>query len=66
MLIGQWMILVAVFLILTTVKRPVWLGGPRRRYTADDTSNAMLSRASRRSLAGYIAFGGALFWLLGL
>ena len=66
MLFGQWLVLLSVVVVLTTIKQPAWLGGPRRRYTSDDTANAILSRASRRSLAGYLAFGGSLMWLLGL
>jgi len=63
---GNWLILLGVILAITTIKRPSWLGGPTRRYTSEDTANAMLTRASRRSLAGYLIFGGVMMALVGI
>ncbi len=63
---SYYLFIASVVLVVSTVKRPQCLGGPARRYTSDDTANAMLSRASRRSLAGYLVFGGAMMWLVGL
>lgn len=66
MSISAWLFAVGAVLIVSTIKRPVWLGGPERRYMSEDSATAILGRASRRSLAGYLMLGGGLFWLVGL
>lgn len=65
MKIGTLLFLIGVLLLLSTMKQPTWLGGPKRRYTADDTATAMLRRSSRRSLGMYLAGIGAIFWSFG-
>ena len=65
MKIGIALFFLGVLIFLSTLKRPKWLGGPERRYTADDTANAMLRRSSRRSLGMYLAGIGAIFWSFG-
>tara|TARA_B100001113_G_C20852735_1_gene510364 strand:- start:101 stop:301 length:201 start_codon:yes stop_codon:yes gene_type:complete len=64
--ISAWLFAVGGVLIISTFKRPTWLGGPERRYMSEDSANAIIGRASRRSLAGYLILGGGLFWLVGL
>ena len=66
MLIAYWMFIAGALLIVTTIKPPVWLGGPERRYMSDDNTNAVLNRASRRSLAGYLILAGGIFWIVGM
>lgn len=66
MSISGWMLAAGGVLIVSTFKRPSWLGGPERRYMSEDSATAILGRASRRSLAGYLMLGGGLFWLVGL
>ena len=63
---GYYLILAGIIIAISTLKRPTWLGGRARRYTSDDTANAMLGRASRRSLAGYLIFAGTMMALLGI
>ena len=65
MKIGIALFFLGVLLIVSTLKTPTWLGGPERRYTSDDTANAMLRRSSRRSLGMYLAAIGAMFWSFG-
>jgi hypothetical protein len=60
------MMIAGLALMISTRKRPEWLGGPRRRFAADETANAMSQRASRQSLGTYLIFAGAIFWLVGL
>ncbi|MEM7099025.1 MAG: hypothetical protein AAF541_12260 [Pseudomonadota bacterium] len=62
MKIGIFLFFLGLVLFISTLKRPTWLGGPKRRYTSDDTVNAMLRRSSRRSLGMYLAGIGAIFW----
>ena len=61
MLVGKILIVVSVLLFVSTLKRPVFLGGPVRRYTSDDSAQAMLRRASRRSLSLWMMLGGVIF-----
>lgn len=61
---GEYLILAGVLIALSTVKRPVFLGGQKRRISSDDTAVAMLNRASVRSLGGYLIFGGTMMWLV--
>lgn len=63
---GQMLILAGAALFAVTLKRPVWLGGRARRYTADETPNAMASRASLRSLGCYLVYAGLPLWAFGL
>jgi len=60
------MIGIGMLLIISTIKRPTWLGGQRRRYDADDTAHAMLKRSSRTSLGSYLVLAGVVFWITGL
>ena len=53
-------------LALSTLKLPMFFGGSKRRYASDDTVNAMLQRASVRSLGGWLIFGGTMMWLVGI
>lgn len=65
MKIGILLVCLGVLMFVSTFKRPVWLGGPERRYTSDDTATAMLKRSSRRSMGMYLAGIGAIFWSFG-
>ena len=65
MTIGVMLFTIGVLLFVSTIKRPVWLGGPVRRHTSDDTAAAMLKRSTRRSLGMYLAGIGAIFWSFG-
>lgn len=65
MKIGIFLFVLGILLFASTLKRPTWLGGPKRRYAVDDTANAMLKRSSRRSLGMYLAGIGAIFWSFG-
>ncbi|MEQ8484638.1 MAG: hypothetical protein RIB46_09765 [Pseudomonadales bacterium] len=60
------MMLASVFLMVSTIRRPTWLGGQKRRYMADDSADAEMGRASRRSLGMYLIGGGVAFWLVRL
>ena len=66
MSISSWMFAAGAVLIVSTIKRPTWLGGPERRYMSEDSATAIIGRASRRSLAGYLILGGGMFWMVGL
>jgi len=66
LLYGQYLIITGALLVVSTIKRPEFLGGQKHRYTSDDTTNAMLARASRRSLAGWLVFAGVMMWLVGI
>lgn len=65
MLVGQWLVLIGIVLILWTVKRPVWLGGPERRYTSEETTHAAVARAQKRTIGLWLIIGGAFAALLG-
>ena len=49
MLVGYWFVIAGAVLFLSTLKRPTWLGGNERRYTADDTTYAATARAQKRT-----------------
>ena len=53
-------------LLLSTLKRPMWLGGPRHRPFADDTTLAAIAHASRRSLSLWLLLIGGIFWGSGI
>ena len=65
MKIGIVLVIVGVVLFISTLKRPTWLGGPKRRYDSDSTVNEMLRRSSRRSMGMYLTGIGAIFWSFG-
>ncbi len=63
---GHWLLLGGALLILSTMKLPTWLGGPSRRYDADDMPTALMNRAIRQRLGMYIIYAGAYFWVFGI
>ena len=65
MKIGILLFFLGSILFVSTLKRPTWLGGPAKRYAADDTAAAMLKRSSRRSMGMYLAGIGVIFWSFG-
>lgn len=66
MSISTWFFAGAILLIVSTFKRPTWLGGPLRRNTSDDSATAEFGRGSRRSLGGYLIIISAVFWMVGM
>ena len=66
MLYGEILVFAGLFIAISTFKGPAFLGGPRRRYASDESANAMINRASTRSLGGWIIFGGGMMWLVGI
>ena len=61
-----YLLVIGALLIASTWKRPMWLGGLRWRYASDEMVYAMVTRASRASLGGYLILSGGLFWVVGL
>ena len=63
---GQYAVIAGLLIAASTLKRPVFLGGSRRRHASDENVSAMMNRASKRSLGGWLIFGGAMMWLVGI
>jgi hypothetical protein len=66
MLYGEFLLYIGFFVAISTLKGPAFLGGPRRRYASDESANAMMNRASTRSLGGWLIFVGGMMWLIGI
>ena len=63
---GETLIAAGLLLMALTMKRPGWLGGPQRRFVAEETLSAMISRAAIRSLGCYLVYAGAPLWVFGI
>ncbi len=60
-MIGAVILVFGIGLLLSTVKRPMWLGGQRRRKTSEDTATAAMNRATKRTGAIWAILIGGIF-----